>query len=255
MLRTGTDVRWLCHQSQFSFWINATAFAFLNDTVMHWYLHTLTIKKVYASTRCDGQLCVCETTMTIAFLHSVVIATVLTSLHDESTCDKQLRMWEDRATTILPMQQYLRPLMLRRSLANITGICVREMTMPAQLLFFSILNHPVDATILTHLLLCWCRGQHRMTWENPSPNYFDFNKYVQPLMMRATNRTLCDKRLHETVVIWKLQINETVSTYMLWCRRAVVHVRGPWNCPVNTTVLTSFDFELSQQHMSRALFL
>jgi hypothetical protein len=40
-------------------------------------------------------------------------------------------------------------------------------------------------------------------WENPCPNYFHFNKYVHPLMTKATNSTLCDRWLHETVVIWK----------------------------------------------------
>ncbi len=39
--------------------------------------------------------------------------------------------------------------MLKKLLASITGIGVRETTMPAPFLL-SILNHPFDATVLTH---------------------------------------------------------------------------------------------------------
>jgi hypothetical protein len=62
---------------------------------------------------------------------------VLTSFNDESACNKQLPMWEDHATNTLPIQQYSQTLMLKKSLANITGICVHKTTMPATVSIFN----------------------------------------------------------------------------------------------------------------------
>jgi hypothetical protein len=50
-------------QFWFSFWIDATAFAFLNDTLMHRYLHTFALRGVSANTWCDGHLSTLDTTM------------------------------------------------------------------------------------------------------------------------------------------------------------------------------------------------
>ncbi len=90
--------------------------------------------------------------VTIPFL-PLSLLLLLTSFHHESTCDKQLRKWKNHATTTLPMQQYLRSLMLKKSFANITCIFV-YVRRPCQHLFN--LQFWIILSIQPYLRTCCC---------------------------------------------------------------------------------------------------